>query len=104
MLLIYINIDVDSSSPSAVKSTQTKEDELWEEHDTNGRGEKRINKFSQNAWGEETIEDFGVDGNITLSLSSANRSRSHIDQVRIQWLQAVLNTLGFSGCRLFWTN
>jgi hypothetical protein len=58
MLLIYINTDVGSSSTSAVKSTQTKEDELWEEHDTDGRGEKRINKFSQNAWREETIGDF----------------------------------------------
>jgi len=37
---------------------------------------ERINKFSQNAWREETIGDFGVVGNITLSLSSANRSRS----------------------------
>jgi hypothetical protein len=48
MLLIYINVNIDSSSPGAVKSTQTKGDELWEEHDMNGRGEKQINKFSQN--------------------------------------------------------
>jgi len=35
--------------PQVLLSTQTKEDELLEEHDTNGRGEKLINKFSQNA-------------------------------------------------------
>jgi hypothetical protein len=49
MLLVYVNVDVDISSPSAVKNNQTKKDKLWEEHDTNGRGEKRINKFNQNA-------------------------------------------------------
>jgi hypothetical protein len=48
-LLVYINADVDISSPSAVENTQIKEDELWEGNDTNGRGEKLINKFSQNA-------------------------------------------------------